>query len=110
MDKNEVLQKVAKKKALVGEMENAKINKCCWIGVIAAGVAALLLIVIEALQGHKAVCFGIGAVCFIWAAVFYYCQYFLAKRPVGILLGAIGETLGAAIMILNYVLATVGVI
>ena len=72
MEREEILQKVAKKKALVGEMENARINKSCWIGVIAAGVAAILLIVIEALQGHKAVCFGIGAVCFIWAAVFLW--------------------------------------
>ena len=46
MEREEILKKAAKKKALVGEMESAKINKCCWIGVIAAGIAALLLIVV----------------------------------------------------------------
>ena len=110
MNKDEVLKKAGQKKALVGEMEKQKIDKSNWIAVIVTGVLAIALICVEACLGHKAVCFGIGAICFIWASVFYFCQYFVAKRPIGVLVGAIFESLGAGIMILNYILANVGVI
>ena len=109
MEKQEILEK-AKKKALVGEMEKAKINKSNWIAVIATGVVAIAFIIVEGILGHKAACFAIGAICFSWASVFYFCQYFVAKRPVGVLVGAIFEFLGAAIMLLNYILTNVGVI
>lgn len=110
MDRQEILEKAQSKKAYVGEMERQKINKSNWISVIVAGIVAVIFIVIEGIQGHRSVCFGIGAVCFIWASVFYFCQYFIAKRPKGVLIGAILEALGASIMILNYILCLTGVI
>ena len=110
MEKQEVLEKAKSKKAIVGEMEWAKINKSNWIAVIAVCVVAVAFIVVEAVLEHKAACFAIGAICFTWASVFYFCQYFIAKRPKGVLYGAIGETIGAAIMILNYILCWIGVI
>lgn len=110
MEKEEVLQKAQKKKALVSEFEKEKINKSNWIAVICTCVVAITFIIIEAILGHKAICFGIGAICFTWASVFYFCQYFIAKRPVGVLIGAIFELFGGLIMITNYILANVGVI
>lgn len=91
-------------------MEKQKIDKSNWISVIVAGVVAVIFIILEGIQGHRSVCFAIGAICFIWAAVFCFCQYFIAKRSKGVLFGAIGETLGATIMILNYILCLTGVI
>jgi len=110
MEKQEILEKAQSKKAIVGEMEKAKINKSNWISLIVTGIVAVLFIVLEAIQGRRAVCFAIGAICFIWASVFYFCQYFIAKRPKGVLYGAIAETLGAIIMVLNYILCWTGVI
>ena len=34
MEKEEILQKAQSKKAVVGEMEKAKINKSCWIATL----------------------------------------------------------------------------
>lgn len=110
MEKEEVLKKAQKKKALVSEFEKEKINKSSWIAIVCTCIVAIVFIVVEAILGHKPICFGIGAICFTWASVFYFCQYFIAKRPWGVLLGAILELLGAIIMILNYILANVGVI
>lgn len=110
MNNKEVLEKAGRKKVAVGEMETQKINKSSWIAIIVACVLAIALICVEASLGHKAVCFGIAAICFAWASVFYFCQFFIAKRPIGVLFGAIAETLGCLIMILNYILATLGVI
>ena len=66
--------------------------------------------VIEGALGHAQAIYAIGAVCFTWASVFYFCQYFIAKRPYGVLIGAIFETIGALIMITNYILINVGII
>ena len=110
MEKEEILAKAKKKKAVVGEMEKAKINKSNWIAVIATMVVAVAFIITEGALGHKAVCFAIAAICFAWASVFYFCQYFIAKRPYGVLIGAILEGFGAAIMITNYILTNLGVI
>lgn len=110
MTNREVLKKVQSKKALIGEMESKMISKCNWISVILTGIVAIAFIIVEASFGRKATCFLIGSIYFTWASAFYYCQYFLAKRPIGILLGGIGETVGALIMILNYVLTLCGVI
>ena len=110
MEKEEVLKKVQSKKVFIGEREKAKINKSNWIAVISACVIAIAFMIIEGSLGHYASIYAIGAVCFTWASVFYYCQYFIAKRPKGVLIGAILETLGALIMITNYILINVGVI
>ena len=111
MEKDEVLKKVQSKKVVVGEMENSKINKSNWIAVIIACVLAVVFMVSEGARGNPSAVFMLGAVCFTWASVFYFCQYFIAKRRfLGILIGAILETLGALIMITNYILFCIGVI
>lgn len=110
MKKEEILNKAKSKKVLIGEMEKQKIDKSGWIALIVTGVVAIAFIVVEASLKHKASCFAIGAIGFAWASVFYFCQYFIAKRPVGTLIGGIFETIGALIMITNYILTNVGVI
>ena len=54
--------------------------------------------------------FAIAAICFCWASIFYFCQYFIAKRPWQVLIGAILEAIGSLIMITNFILANIGVI
>ena len=111
MEREEILQKASSKKAQIGEYENQKIAKCNWISVIVTGIVAIAFICLFGALGMKSVCFAIGGICFTWATVFYFCQYFIAKRRhIGILLGAIGELFGALIMLTNCILAIVGVI
>lgn len=110
MKKEEILEKVQSKKAIVGEMEQNKINKSCWIGNICACVVAIVLIIIEGIFEHFTTIYAIASICFVWASVFYFCQYFIAKRPKGVLIGGILEGLGALIMITNYILLQIGVI
>lgn len=109
MEKEEILGK-AKKKVVVGEMEKAKINKSNWISVIVAGVVAVIFMIIEGIMGHFTAIYALGAVCFAWASVFYFCQFFIAKRPYGVLIGAILESIGAICMITLYILFNVGVL
>lgn len=110
MEKQEILDKASKKKAVVGEMEKVKINKSCWIGNIVACIVAVILMVIEGLLGHFTAIYAIAMVCFTWASVFYFCQYFIAKRPYGVLIGAVLEALGAITMIVIYILFNLGVL
>ena len=110
MNKQEILEKAKEKKAVVGEMEKVKINKSCWIGNIVACIVAVILMVIEGLLGHFTAICAIGMVCFTWASVFYFCQYFIAKRPYGVLIGAILEACGAITMITLYILFNIGVL
>ena len=110
MNKKEILEKVQKKKVYIGEMEKSKIDKSNWISVIITGVVALIFIIVLSMLGDKAAAFGIGCICFTWAGSFYFCQYFIAKRPVGVLIGAIFETFGALIMLLNFILTVTGVV
>lgn len=110
MDNKEVLEKAKSKKALVGEMEKAKINKSSWIGIICAGIVAVALMIIEGLFQHFSSIYAIATICFTWASIFYFCQYFIAKRPCGVLIGAILEAIGALIMLTNYILLMCGVI
>ena len=110
MDREEILEKASKKKVYVGEMEKAKINKSSWIAIVVAGIIAVALMVIEGLLGHFTAIYAIASVCFTWASVFYFCQFFIAKRPYGVLIGAILESIGAIIMITLYILFNVGVL
>ena len=110
MEKKEILEKAKEKKALVGEMEKAKINKSSWIGNVCACVVAVALMIIEGALGHYTSIYAIATVCFTWASVFYFCQYFIAKRPWPVLIGAILETLGACAMITFYILFSIGVL
>lgn len=110
MNNKEILEKVKSKKVYVGEMEQAKINKSCWIGNIAACVLAVVLMIIEGALGHFTAIYALASVCFTWASVFYFCQFFIAKRPVGVLVGAVLEALGAVAMIVVYIFYNVGVL
>ena len=109
MEKEEVLEKAGKKKAVVGEMEKAKTNKASWIALIISGVLAIALMITEGALGHHPAIFAIGAICYTWACSYYLGQYFFAKRPKGVLVGAVLEGLGAAIMLTLYILFNVGV-
>lgn len=110
MDKKEVLQKAQSKRAIVGEMEKVKINKSNWIGNIVACCVAVAFMIIEGVLGHYTSIYAIASICYIWASVFYFCQYFIAKRPWQVLIGAVLHSIGAIIMITNFVLDIVGVI
>lgn len=110
MEKEEVLEKAKSKKAVVGEMEKAKINKANWIAIVVAGVLAVTFMIVEGLFNHFSSIYAIAAVCFTWASVFYFCQYFCAKRPWPVLIGAVLESLGAMIMFTNFILNIIGVI
>ncbi len=110
MENKEILQKAQRKKAVVGEMEQAKINKACWIGNISACALAVVLMVAEGFFRHFTAIYALGAVCFTWASVFYFCQFFLAKRPWQVLIGAVLEAAGAITMLTFYVLYAIGVL
>ena len=110
MEKEEILEK-AQKKHPIGEMEASKINKSCWIALIVTGIVAVALMIVEGALKHFSAIYAIAFVCFTWASVFYFCQYFVAKRKYfGILLGAVLEGLGAATMLTLYILYSVGVL
>ncbi len=109
MEKEEILEK-ARKKHPVGEMEEKKINKSSWIALIVAVVAAVALMIVEGCLGHFSAIFAIATICFIWASVFYFCQYFVAKRPWQVLIGAILEGLGGIAMIVLYILFNLGIL
>ena len=109
MEKEEVLEK-AKKKAIVGEMEKQKINSGNWIAIIIAGIVAIGFIIVEGCLGHKSSCFMIGAICFAWASSFYIMQMVKTHRSKALIIGVIGEGLGFAIMLTNYILTLCGVI
>ena len=110
MEKEEILQK-ANKKHPVGEMETSKINKGNWIALISAGVVAVALMIVEGILKHITAIYAIAFICFTWASVFYFCQYFIAKRRyAGILVGASFETLGAITMLTLYILTNLGVL
>lgn len=110
MEKEEILATVQKKKAIVGEMEKSKINKSNWIALVCAGIIAVIFMVVEGFLGHPTAIYALATVCFSWASVFYFCQFFIAKRPYGVLIGAILEAIGAGIMLTFYILYDVGVI
>ena len=109
MEKEEILQK-ARKKHPVGEMEQKKINKSSWIALIATAVVAVAFMIAEGCLGHISAIFAIGAICFVWASVFYFCQYFVAKRPWQVLIGAILEALGGITMLVLYILFNLGIL
>jgi len=110
MDNKEVLEKAQSKKAVIGEMEKAKLDKSNWIAVIGTFFVALGFIIAFCIIGQKESAFAIGAICCSWASIFYFGQYFIAKRPWQVLIGAILEAFGALIMTTNFILAVVGII
>lgn len=108
MEKEEILQK-ARKKYPLGEMEAQKINKGNWISLIVAGIVAVVLMIVEGALGHYDALFAISFICYVWASVFYFCQYFVAKRPWKVLIGAVLHGVAAIIMIVLFILSCVGV-
>lgn len=110
MERDEILEKAKKKKVVVGEMEKVKINKSNWIALIVAQVLAVILMIVEGCLGHFSAIYAIASVCFAWACVFYFCQFFIAKRPKGVLIGAVLYAIGLIIMITFYVLISAGVL
>jgi len=110
MEKEEILKKVESKKVYVGEMEKTKINKSCWISNIVAVIVATLLMITLGAMGVFTGLYAIASLCLIWASVFYFCQYFIAKRPWQVLIGAILDSIGAIIMFTFFVLFSVGVL
>lgn len=88
----------------------AKINKSCWIANIVAVIVATVLMITLGAMGVFTGLYAIGSVCFIWASVFYFCQYFIAKRPWQVLIGGVLDAIGAGIMICFFILYSVGVL
>ena len=109
MEKEIILEKVKRKKAVIGEMENAKINKSCWIANIVAVIVATMLMITLGAIGVFAGLYAIATVCLIWASIFYFCQYCLAKRPWQVLIGAVLDSIGAVIMFTFFILYSAGV-
>ena len=103
--KNEEILKKSKNKVIVGEMEQQKINGANWIALICAGLLAVVFMIVEGVLGHYCGLFAIAAVCHCWASVLYFLQFFKAKRPKGVLIGAILYVLGAVAMIALYAVA-----
>lgn len=106
MEKEEILQRNNKKRP-IGEMELSKINKGNWIAVIIAATVAIIFMVVEGLQKHYSSIYALATVCYVWASVFYFLQYFIAKRPKGVLIGAFLHGLAAIIMLIFYVIRCV---
>ena len=110
MEKEKILEKAKSKKAIVGEMEKVKINKSCWIANIVAVIVATALMITLGAMGVFTGLYAIASICFVWASVFYFCQYFLAKRPWQVLIGAVLDSIGAIIMMTFFILYSIGVV
>lgn len=108
MEKEEILKKSQKEKpALVGEMEVQKTNKGNWIALITAGVVAVVFMIIEGALGHYTSIFALASVCYAWASILYFCQYFLAKRPWQVLIGGVLHGLAFCTMIALYIISNI---
>lgn len=110
MKREEILEKASKKKVVVGEMERVKINKSCWIANIVAVIIATAFMITLGALGVFTGLYAIASICFVWASVFYFCQYFIAKRPWQVLIGAILDSIGAVVMFVFFILFSVGVL
>ena len=104
MEKEKIMEKAKSKKLFVGEMEKQKINTGNWISLIVAGIIATALIIAEFSQRHGTGGFAVAAVCYAWASGQYFCQFFLAKRPWQVLIGAVLHALAFVACIVFYVL------
>ena len=109
MNKEEIIEKTKNIKHPVGEMESKKIDKGNWIAIIVVGVLAVALMITEGALGHFSALFAIACICYTWASVMYACQYFIAKRPWKVLIGAVLHGLAAITMFVLFILTCVGV-
>lgn len=110
MEREDILKLASEKKAHVGEAEKGKINKSCWIANIVAVIIAVVLMVVEGLFGRFSSIYMLGFICSTWASVFFFLQFFVAKRPKGVLVGGVLHGIGAIVWLVFYILTTVGVI
>lgn len=110
MEKEEILERVKNQKVVIGEMEKRKIDKSCWIANLVAVIIANVFAVILGIMKMFAGLYAVYLVCLIWASVFYFCQYFIAKRPWQILIGAVLYSIGAIIMVICFIIFAIGVV
>lgn len=110
MEKDVILKIASEKKAVVGEAEKGKINKSCWIANIVAVTLAVIFMIVEGILGRFSTIYLLGSICSIWASVFFFLQYFVAKRPKGVIIGGVLHALGGIVWLVFYILYTVGVI
>lgn len=110
MEKEEILKKAESKKALVGEMEKEKVIKCNWIALLCTVFAAVAFIITFGIQGNFTALYAVAFICYLWASVFYFCQYFVAKRPWPVLIGAVLHGLAAITMLVFFILRCLGVL
>lgn len=109
MDREQIIEKTKKVKHPLGEMESQKLNKGNWIAIISVGILAVAFMIAEGALGHFTALFAIACICYAWASVFYFCQYFVAKRPWPVLIGAVLHGLAGITMFVLYILTCVGV-
>lgn len=109
MNKTEILEKAQQHKDVVGEMEREKLGKGALISLLVAGAIAVAFTVVEGVFGHFTAIYAIATICFVWAGTFYTMQYFYAKRPWQVLIGATLEYLAAVFFIVRYILALTGI-
>ena len=110
MDREDILKRAQLAKDKIGEMERKRVSRANWIAVISTAVLAIVFMFAEGFKGNRCAVYAFGALCFTWASVFYFCQYFVAKRSWKVLIGAVLEAIGAVTMIVLYILFSVGVL
>lgn len=110
MEKEEILRRAESKKALVGEMEKVKVDKSNWIALIVTAFAAVTFIITFGILGNFTALLATAFLCYLWAGVFYFCQYFVAKRPWPVLIGAVLHSLAAITMLVLFILRCTGVL
>ena len=110
MEKEEILEKAKSKKALIGEMEKKKVDLGIKISLILAGVLAIVFICLECAQQHFQGAMAIGAVCYAWASAQYFFQFFMAKRPWPVLIGAVLHGLAFVACVVLYALFSLKVL
>ena len=68
------------------------------------------MMIVEGSLGHYSSIYALAGTCFIWASLFYFLQYFVAKRKFfGILLGGTLEGAAGILMIVLYTLTNLGI-
>ena len=107
MEREEILEKSSQTKNPVGEMEKTRISKSAVISLIVVAIFAIAFIIIEGLFGHLSSVYAIATLCYLWASVFYTLQYFLAKRPWPVLIGAVLEGLAGIYFMVRFILYVV---
>ena len=109
MEKEEILEKVGNKKAILGEMEKEKLSKSAFISLLVTGIVAVVFTIIEGIFQHFTAIYAIASLCFLWASIFYTLQYILAKRPWQVLIGSVLDGLAFIFFLVRYILSICGV-